>query len=285
MSNSNLVKYIHLVDNYNDRAGNKISRIIIHHMAGNLDLVTLGRVFESREGSATYGIDVDGGIGRYLDESVRPWTSSSWEADKCAVTIEVANDGGAPDWHVSDKSIEALINLCVDICKRNGIASLNYTGDKTGNLHMHKWYAATACPGPYLASKFPYIAEQVNKKLGSNSSATKTEPASTEEVIDQILHVGSYVTSVPMKLEVSGGVAIKNIDGDECCYLPRLGGWFPTRFVSEYDASDGAKDNYLANTNARVYVDRCRVEKVDVANNLVMIHGIWVRPEPLTEIR
>lgn len=282
MSNSNLVKYIHLVNNYNDRQGNKVSRIIIHHMAGNLSLETLGKVFETREGSATYGIDVNGNIGRYLDESLRPWTSSSWDADKCAVTIEVANDGGAPDWHVSDASINALIELCTDICRRNGITSLNYTGDKNGNLHMHKWYAATACPGPYLGSKFAYIADEVNKKLGG--SATKSEPTNNGEVIDQILHTGSYVTSVPMKIESVGNVAIKNIDGDECCYLPRLGGWFPTRFVSEYDASDGRKDNYLANTNAKVVVDRCKVENVDVTNNLVMIHGIWVKPEPLTEI-
>ena len=31
---------------------------------------------------------------------------------------------------------------------------------------MHKWYAATACPGPYLGSKFPELARRVNEKLG-----------------------------------------------------------------------------------------------------------------------
>lgn len=30
---------------------------------------------------------------------------------------------------------------------------------------MHKWFVATTCPGPYLASKFPYIADEVNKIL------------------------------------------------------------------------------------------------------------------------
>ena len=177
MSNSNLAKYIHLVGNYNDRQGNGVSRIIIHHMAGNLSLETLGRVMESRESSATYGIDVNGNIGRYVDEAYRPWTSSSWEADKCAVTIEVANNSGAPDWTVSDASMNALIELCADICKRNGIAKLNYTGDKSGNLHMHKWYAATACPGPYLGSKFPYIASEVNKRLNGSTATAPSNPA------------------------------------------------------------------------------------------------------------
>ena len=108
-----------------------------------------------------------------------------------------------------------------------------------------------------------------------------SKPTQAKEKIDQILHVGSYVTSKAMKI---GNQGIENFNGDECCYLAELGGWFPTRFVSEYDASDGRKDNYLANTNAKVVVDRCKVENVDVTNNLVMIHGIWVKPEPLTEI-
>lgn len=176
MSNSNLAKYIHLVGNYNDRQGNGVSRIIIHHMAGNLSLEALGRVMESRQSSATYGIDVNGNIGRFVDEAYRPWTSSSWEADKCAVTIEVANNTFAPNWTISDASMKALIELCIDICRRNGITRLNYTGDKSGNLHMHKWYAATACPGPYLESKFAYIAEEVNKRLNGSTAPTPSNP-------------------------------------------------------------------------------------------------------------
>ena len=177
MSNSTLCKYIHIVGNYSDRQSNGVSRIIIHHMAGNLSLETLGKVMESRQSSATYGIDVNGNIGRYVDEAYRPWTSSSWEADKCAVTIEVANNSGAPDWTVSDASMNALIELCADICKRNGIAKLNYTGDKSGNLHMHKWYASTACPGPYLESKFGHIAEEVNKRLNGSATTAPSNPA------------------------------------------------------------------------------------------------------------
>lgn len=180
MSNSTLRKYIHIVGNYSDRQGNGVSRIIIHHMAGNLSLETLGKVMESRQSSATYGIDVNGDIGQYVDEAYRPWTSSSWDADKNAVTIEVANNTFAPDWTISDASMKALIELCVDICRRNGITKLNYTGDKSGNLHMHKWYAATSCPGPYLESKFAHIAEEVNKRLNGSTTSTPSKPASND---------------------------------------------------------------------------------------------------------
>ncbi|MBR2844941.1 MAG: SPOR domain-containing protein, partial [Solobacterium sp.] len=30
---------------------------------------------------------------------------------------------------------------------------------------MHRWWAATACPGQYLGSMFPYIAEKINAAL------------------------------------------------------------------------------------------------------------------------
>lgn len=172
MSNSKLVNYTKLSPNCNKPRNHKIDKITIHHMAGNLTVEQCGAVFApaSRQASSNYGIGSDGRVGMYVEECNRSWCSSNAENDHRAVTIEVANDGGAPNWHVSDKALSKLIELCADICKRNGIEKLNYTGDKSGNLTMHKWFAATACPGPYLESKFKYIAEQVNKKLSTGSS-------------------------------------------------------------------------------------------------------------------
>lgn len=173
MSNSKLVNYTRLSPNCNKPRNHRIDKITIHHMAGNLTVEQCGAVFAptSRQASSNYGIGSDGRVGMYVEECNRSWCSSNAENDHRAVTIEVANDGGAPDWHVSDNALSKLIELCADICKRNGISKLNYTGDKTGNLTMHKWFAATGCPGPYLESKFPYIAEQVNKRLSAGSEA------------------------------------------------------------------------------------------------------------------
>ena len=119
-----------------------------------------------------------------------------------------------------------------------------------------------------------------NWKTCTPASGVNPKPSTpTSEKIDQILHVGSYVTSGALNIG-----DVKKINGDECVMIKSLGGYFPTRFVSEYDASDGKKDNYLANQNARVYVDRCRVDAVNVKSNLVQIHGIWVNPTPLIEV-
>lgn len=176
MSNSALVSHTRLSPNCSKPRNHAIDTITIHHMAGDLSVERCGELFaaSSVEASANYGIGTDGRVGLYVDEANRSWASSSPANDNRAVTIEVANDGGAPDWHVSDTALAKLIDLCVDICKRNGIAKLNFTGDTSGNLTMHKWFMATACPGPYLGSKFPYIAEQVNARLGSGGTSAPT---------------------------------------------------------------------------------------------------------------
>lgn len=175
MSNSSLVNYIKLSPNRGnyingvrkDGRTNTIKKITVHHMACNGTLEAIGEAFArpARECSSNYAVDSNGKIAMYCEEANRSWCSGSAENDNQAITIEVANDGGAPSWHVSDKALNKLIELCVDICKRNKIAKLNFTGDKNGNLTMHKYFQATACPGPYLASKFTYIADEVNNRL------------------------------------------------------------------------------------------------------------------------
>ena len=172
MSNSSLISYTKISPNRTSPRKKPIRKITIHHMAGNLTVEQCGAVFAptSRKASSNYGIGTDVRIGMYVEEKDRAWTSSSPDNDNQAVTIEVANNTFGPNWTVSDKAMASLIDLCVDICKRNGIQRLNFTGDKTGNLTMHCYFKSTLCPGPYLKSKFPYIASEVNKRLGAEAT-------------------------------------------------------------------------------------------------------------------
>lgn len=184
MSNSSLVNHVHLSPNYTPMSNKKNEVIVIHHMAGKLTVEQCGNVFapSSRKASSNYGVDSNGRIGLYVEEKNRSWATSSKAIDSRAITIEVANSVAGGNWPVSDKAMASLINLCVDICKRNGIKKLNYTGDKSGNLQMHRWYAPTGCPGEYLASKFPYIANEVNKRLNGNTTPSLPEASGTYTV-------------------------------------------------------------------------------------------------------
>lgn len=167
MSKSSLTNVTILNNHYSSRQGNKIDKITIHHMAGNLSVEACGNLFKKVEASSNYGIGSDGRVGCYVEEENRAWTSANPANDRRAINIEVANDGGSPNWHVSDTALQKTIELCVDICRRYGISRLNYTGDKNGNLTRHNMFMATTCPGPYLQSKFPYIADEVNKRLSN----------------------------------------------------------------------------------------------------------------------
>lgn len=173
MSNSSLVSYTRISPNRNSPRSQSIRKITLHHMAGNMSLEAFGTLVarSSRQMSANYAIDSQGNIGLFCPEADRSWCSSSRANDQQAITVEIANDGGAPDWHVSDAALEAAIRLCVDVCRRNGMPGLTWTGDSSGTLTCHYMFAATACPGPYLKGKMAWIAAEVNRRLAAGQGA------------------------------------------------------------------------------------------------------------------
>lgn len=169
MSNSPLVNYTKISPNRTSPRQGKINCIFIHYMAGDLSVETCGNVFapKSRRASSNYGIDSKGRIGMYVEERDRAWTSGT-SRDHNAITIEVGNK---KDSSITPSAYASLINLCVDICRRNGIKRLNYTGNKNGNLLMHCWYQDTSCPGSWFKKNFARIASDVNKKLGETGKS------------------------------------------------------------------------------------------------------------------
>ena len=175
MSNSNLVDLVSYSPNHSGRRQNPITKIAIHHTAGVLTAAGIGNVFKSRsrKASCNYGIGNDNKVVLVVDECNRAWTTSSSWCDNRAVTIEVSNCQNGGNWLVSDRVLNTLIDLVTDICKRNEIKNCTYTGGTDGVLQMHKWYSQTSCPGPYLGSRFSYIAQEVNKRLrGGNGAST-----------------------------------------------------------------------------------------------------------------
>lgn len=174
MSNSPLVTYTKLSPNHSGRRNHVIDTVSVHCMAGNASVETCGALFAdpARKASSNYGIGSDGRIALYVDEANRSWCTSNAANDHRAITIEVANNGGAPDWPVSDKAYAALLDLLTDICRRNNIKELLWKGNKSligqvgkQNMTVHRWFAAKACPGDYLYNRHGEIAAEVNRRL------------------------------------------------------------------------------------------------------------------------
>ena len=152
----------------------KISKITIHHTASQTkaDSCARGHRDGSREASANYYIGYDGVICAGVSEDRRAWTSSSGRNDQKAITIEVSNNSGAPNWTVSDASYKSLIKLCADICKRYKIDP-HWDGTVNGSLTVHRQFIATLCPGPYLYNKI--TSGQVEKDI-KVAMGSKPEP-------------------------------------------------------------------------------------------------------------
>ena len=181
MSNSPLVVYTKISPHKSHPRNHKIDTITIHCMAAPLSIESCGNVFQTRQASSNYGIGPDGRIGLYVDEADRSWATSNKDNDNRAVTIEVACEKTHP-YKVTDAAYNALVNLLVDICKRNGIAKLLWRGDKSligqvdkQNMTVHRWFANKACPGDYLYNLHGQIADAVNLRLEGkkNQSASK----------------------------------------------------------------------------------------------------------------
>lgn len=221
MSNSPLVNYVKLSPHYDSRDGKKITDITIHHMAGNLTVEQCGQVFQTRPASSNYGIDTRGRVGMYVEEKNASWANSNFASNQRSVTIELANDRTGGNWHVSDTAINKCIELCVDICRRNGIKRLNFTGNTSGNLTAHRMFTATACPGDYLYSKFNYIANEVNKQLG--------QPVGTL-VVD-----GYFGELSTMKLQKMLGIVQDGwVGGQTDTVRPYLSRWTTMRYNDGY---------------------------------------------------
>lgn len=187
---SSLITYERLSPNNTSPRRDAIKRLTPHCMAGNATIercLGLSRfITKSSPGvSCTYAIGSDGRIGLGALETNAPWTSSSSVNDNKAITFEIANIGGAPNWPMSEKAIESFIDLAVDICKFYGFKKVHYE-EKPANIAtkaqveawiktweqpdemiitLHRWYSIKTCPGAYFVGKLPEIVKKINERL------------------------------------------------------------------------------------------------------------------------
>lgn len=181
MSNSGLVVYTKLSPNHSGQRTHSIDRITPHCVVGQLSCESICGCFTSpeREPSCNYGIGTDGRISLCVEEKNRSWCSSSNANDQRAVTIECSSDKTAP-YAMTDAVYAALIDLCTDICKRNGKSKLLWFGDKNKTLAyepkademiitVHRWFANKSCPGDWLYNRLGDLAAKVTSRLGGGS--------------------------------------------------------------------------------------------------------------------
>lgn len=224
MANSNLATYRNPTRNHSGGRTQKISKITPHEMAAIWSGRQCADYFArtTRQASSNYCIGNGGDIAISVDEGNRAWTSSSEYNDQRAVTIEVSNSVCGGDWPVSPAAYNALVHLCADICKRNGINPA-YNGAASGSITMHKMFAATACPGPYLSHKITSgdLARDIKAAMGQGTSKPVSQQLyrirkSWADVKSQI---GAYKSLENAKKACGKGYTVFDKDG-KAVYSP-----------------------------------------------------------------
>ena len=186
-TNSSMVAYTKLSPNHSGQRTMAIDRITPHCVVGQCTAEGLGDWFakSSTQASSNYGIDKDGRVGMYVEEKNRSWCSSSGANDQRAITIECASDTSEP-YAFRDIVYQRLIELCVDICKRNGKNKLIWFGDKDKTLNyspksgemiltVHRWFANKSCPGNWMYARMVDLAEKVTKALSGADKPVEPE--------------------------------------------------------------------------------------------------------------
>ena len=183
-SNSPLVTYENISPNKNSPRNKSIDRITIHCVVGQWTAKQGCDYFanSTREASCNYFVGKDGSIGLCVEEKDRSWCSSSSANDHRAITIETASETVKP-YVVTDEAYNGLLDLCTDICKRNGKTKLLWFADKDTTLNytpesnemvmtVHRWFANKSCPGDYLYDLHDEIAAEVTRRLSSDTTTT-----------------------------------------------------------------------------------------------------------------
>lgn len=270
MSNSKLVSYTKLSPNHSGTRTHSIDRITPHCVVGQCSVETLGNIFmnANREASCNYGIGADGRVLLCVDEGNRSWCSSSNSNDQRAVTIECASETYHP-YAFNEKVYNKLIELCVDICKRNGKNKLLWFNDKSKTLDyspkademvltVHRWFDNKSCPGDWLYNRLGDLAKRVTEKLGGSEVKPK-KPTITYRVYadnrwyNEVKGLGNVAGRFKQAIS---GLMIKVSEGS-IRYRVHLrdGDWLP--WVDGYDINDS--NNGYAGIKGKV-IDAVQVE-------------------------
>ena len=222
MSNSSLVDLTILSPNHSGARKQPITRITIHCTACLVSAYRLGNIFlpRARNASCNYGIGTDLRVVLVVPESMRSWCSSSNDNDQRSVTIEAASDNKAP-YKFAPGVYEKTIDLCVDICKRNGKKKVVYISDQITALKykpaddemlltFHRWFSKTkSCPGDWFMARAASFAKAVNDRLNPTPEPEEYYKIQAGDSLTKIAK--KFNTSVEMLLALNPKITNKNL--------------------------------------------------------------------------
>ena len=98
-----------------------------------------------------------------------------------------------------DAVYQSLIELCIDVCRRNGKKKLLWFADKATALAyepaagemlltVHRWFANKSCPGDWLFSRLGDVTAKVTAALAGQEESDQKEPVEEKSVQPEVTY-------------------------------------------------------------------------------------------------
>ena len=172
----NGIAWIGSPNHYNGRNGYHVDHITLHIMVGRL--TGTDSVFQSSgsAASAHYGIDGNGTIHQYVDESNGSWSDANYTSNNSTISIE--HEGGMAGIPCTQACMDASAALCADIARRYGWDHL-WHDRLNGNIWLHREVPGTDHAGcPDLAPNgldVNYVINKANEILQEGGNMTTAQ--------------------------------------------------------------------------------------------------------------
>lgn len=165
------------------RGGRSINKIVLHHNAGRLSIQECWNVWQTRQASAHYQVDVNGRIGQLVWDRDTAWHAGNWEANCTSIGIEHANNHVGNPWTISDATLENGAHLVAALCRYYKLGRPAWGK----NVFGHKHFAATGCPGEiagtqntrYMARAQYWYDHMTSSKAPTPEAKSVSKPVTT----------------------------------------------------------------------------------------------------------
>lgn len=178
-----------LTKNFTEGRGDKnIEMIVIHHNAAKLSIDEIYNVWQVREASAHYQVDINGLVGQLVHDKDTAWHSGNWDVNQKSIGIEHANSSTSP-WLVGPKTIESGAHLVAALCRFYSLGR-----PKWGvNVFPHSNFTSTSCPASlqgvqheaYMTRAQQWYDAMVNDSSAPAPVEVKPNPATPAPVVNK----------------------------------------------------------------------------------------------------
>ena len=124
------------------RGGYTINKLVLHHNAGRLTTEQCYQVWQTREASAHYQVEVDGTIGQLVWDRDTAWHAANLTVNRQSIGIEHANSRGTTG-PLTAATLDNGAHLVAALCVRYKLGRPVWQK----NVFGHSDFYATSCPG------------------------------------------------------------------------------------------------------------------------------------------